>query len=215
MSQEELIRSIDCLVDGELPDAELKSLLRDCDDNPGQWRTMAIAFVESQVMSKELVSIRGEGEMAPSPSHRFWRIPNRLSEWCAVATAAALTIAIGFGFGKLSGQAGDQPGNGFDSRVVDFNPQPPEIAGDSLRDDSFQILVSNPDGSLREVEVPLVDNLKDFHDRSSYPDDLVDQFRRQGHQVEYERRFVPVILRDGRDAIVPIDSMRFRSKRYQ
>ena len=215
MSQEKLTRSIDCLVDGELPDAELKSLLRDCDDNPQQWRTMAIAFVESQVMSRELVALRGERDLAPSPAHRFWPVPNRLSEWCAVVTAAALTIAIGFGFGKLSEPSADQRGNGFDNRVVDFNPQSPEMTGDSLRDDSFQILVSNPDGSLREVEVPLVDNLKDLNDRSSYPDDLVDQFRRQGHQVEYERRFVPVILRDGRDAIVPIDSMRFRSKRYQ
>ncbi len=51
MPTEDLIRDLDRLVDGELPDARLKELLRECDNNPSQWRTMALAFVESQVMS--------------------------------------------------------------------------------------------------------------------------------------------------------------------
>ncbi|MFC1758054.1 hypothetical protein ACFL2H_04705 [Planctomycetota bacterium] len=215
MSSEKLNRLIDRLVDHELPDDELKSLLRECKNNPSRWQTMALAFIESQVISKELLALRQEGDSKPTLNRRFWQVPNRLSEWFTVATVAALAIGFGFGFGKISLPGTDRAGNGFDNRVVDFNSQSPEPSDESLGGDSFHILVSNPDGSLREVEVPLVDNMRDFRDRSGYPSDLVDQIRRQGHQVDYQRRFVPVILRDGRDAIVPIDSMRFRSKRYQ
>lgn len=204
---------IDRLVDGELTDDDLRHLLKNCDEKPSQWKTMALAFVESQVMANELKSWRFGTDGCVDRSRPVAQSPlGRWSNMFSIAAIGLLALGFGFGFGKLSNPASvvDQsPPN----RVVEFSP-----TGSSQHDDSFQFLVSDRDGGLRQVEVPLVTDVNDlrgFGADAAFPRELIEQMERQGRQVEQHRRFVPVLLRDGRDAIVPIDNMRVKQKRYQ
>jgi hypothetical protein len=219
-------RMIDRLVDRELADDDLRQLLQECEDNPSQWRTMALAFVESQVMTNELLTLRDAAdrrvEFAPSPGQSSAQSSHgRWSNLFSIAAIGLLVLGFGFGLGKFS------ESSSFDSqsppnRVVEFNPASPNHAlptrvSPTHGDDSFQFVVSDPDGSWRQVEIPLVTDASDLRNigTRSFPKELIEQMERRGRMVEQHRSFVPVILRDGRDAIVPIDNMRVKQKRYQ
>jgi hypothetical protein len=129
----------------------------------------------------------------------------------SIAAIGLLVLGFGFGLGKFS-ESSSFDDQSPPKRVVEFGP-----VGPAHRDDSFQFVVSDPDGSWRQVEVPLVTDVNDMRNvgTRSFPKELIEQMERRGRMVEQHRSFVPVILRDGRDAIVPIDNMRVKQKRYQ
>lgn len=208
-------RAISRLVDGELPDEHLRNLLKHCEDNPAQWKTVALAFVESQVLAEELSALRSTNDDKVDVVQPH--LKTSWSRWASVFSLAAIgMLAVGFGFGfgfgkfSMPSHFNDRPQQ---KRVVDFNP-----VRSGSRDDSFQFLVSEPDGSLRQVAVPLVSDpneLGDVGTPSLFPRKLIEQMQRQGREVEHYRQFVPVSLNDGRSVIVPIDNVRVKQKRYQ
>jgi len=84
------------------------------------------------------------------------------------------------------------------------------------RDADFELptvtmsLVSNDGQPDREIKVPLVEtdqlDLRWLESRpEAVPQSLVEALRKQGHQVDQRRLYVPVVLDDGRRAIVPLD----------
>ncbi|MCA9215509.1 MAG: hypothetical protein KDB27_20735 [Planctomycetales bacterium] len=214
MNTKDLHRQIDRLVDGELGDAELRALLRDCENDPSQWRRVALSFVESQVLSAELTKLRGAEKV--SSVRRRTLLPFRSGEWLAMAAAAMIVISLSFNVGRSwdsEYELGASRDNGFGNQVVGI--ETPAETFDAHNDESFSLVIGDPDGRYREVEVPLLDNMQDFQQRSGVPVDLVEQIQRQGYRAHVNRTFMPVTLRDGRDAIVPIDNVRIIPKQYQ
>jgi hypothetical protein len=71
-------------------------------------------------------------------------------------------------------------------------------------------LVSNNGQQEREIEIPLVET-DQFDPRwlesrpQAMPQSVVEALQRRGHQVDQRRLYVPVVLDDGRRAILPLD----------
>jgi hypothetical protein len=73
----------------------------------------------------------------------------------------------------------------------------------------------------RQLEIPVVET-DTFDPRwlqrppSAIPHELASALRRSGHSVEEQRLYVPVLLDDGRQAIIPLDQaeVRFREMSY-
>ena len=82
-------------------------------------------------------------------------------------------------------------------------------------------LMDNRGDIERQLEIPVVeaDSLDPrFFKRppSAIPQNLVSALRRSGYTVEEQRLFVPVVLDDGRQAIIPLDQaeVRFHAAHY-
>jgi hypothetical protein len=105
------------LVDGELDTHERRRLLQRCDEEPQQWRTLALCLLEEQAFGKEValfvndtvenrltdsdIPVVPANNLAASKSHSD-------HAWGQLALAAALFIAVGFftGYGLRSQNLG-------------------------------------------------------------------------------------------------------------
>ena len=63
------------------------------------------------------------------------------------------------------------------------------------------------------IEVPAVEreNIDEQWRRSvppAIPDNVLQALARTGHQIEQQREFVPVPLKDGRQLVVPVDRVK-------
>jgi hypothetical protein len=94
--------------------------------------------------------------------------------------------------------------------------QSPVNAASSL----MMTLVDSRGDATRQIEVPLVetDQLDPnwlASQPSAMPEEEVEELRRLGYRVDQERFYVPVMLDDGRRAIVPLDRAEVRYARTQ
>jgi hypothetical protein len=101
------------LVDGELDAHERRRLLQRCDEEPPQWRTLALSLLEEQSFRKE-VALFAKGTAANEPiesttialptNPKDVTASNTKHAWGPLALAASLLIAVGFftGYGLNS-----------------------------------------------------------------------------------------------------------------
>ena len=101
------------LVDGELDALERRRLLQRCDEEPPQWRTLALSLLEEQAFRKEVAlfskdtpaNVPVESPTTALPTHlKDEAKSNTKQAWGPLALAASLFIAVGFctGYGLNS-----------------------------------------------------------------------------------------------------------------
>jgi hypothetical protein len=57
---------MDLLVDGELPEPRRRALLASLDDQPGQWRTVALRFLQHQTEKQTVAALMAGGTLVPA-----------------------------------------------------------------------------------------------------------------------------------------------------
>ena len=201
------------LVDGELSQAEQQNLLRRLDESPGDWRTVALAFVEQQVFADASRELLAESAMPARVAMRA-ELKSPRTLWPTVVAA----VALGIGLGLLSGGLMTSLRPGSSDAVVDadnpidqsdqatdavLEPVPVmslEFANAGREDDAWSIPVYDP---------------KDVNDdywnvENIVPPEVRSAFSKEGYRVDHHREFYSIPLDDGRRVAVPVDTVQVR-----
>ena len=219
-------QQIDRMVDGELNTEQQRALLLDCEAR-GNWRNLALAYVESQTLAKELKNfaspaastqtVGGEtrGDLV-QPTSNDANGPQERSTWKPWSLAAAILLSLGLGYG--AGWTWKLPTSGFASpgqivqspRSSGFDGAPGN--GSASPTQSMQMMVANPvTRELQQIQLPLVsasDLPSGWEDRlqpTRLPEDVLRELNAGGLNIHQTRTMTPVRLRDGRRVIVPVD----------
>ncbi len=208
-------QELDRMVDGELDNEEQSRLLRACEDDPTQWRSLALAYVEAQTWRFDLSQIRDESqrsELALTPKSQETRRSIPVRRLLNVAAMLLLSLTIGFGMGALSFTTpSDDMRQQVASQESDRNP--------ARANEEIVVLVQNQETSqLEPMKVPLV-NMSEINTglngHHRIPSDLWRSLQEEGHEVSHQRQWYPVQLKDGRSALVPIDNLRVMFEGFQ
>jgi hypothetical protein len=95
-------------VDGQVSRTEERELLADCDRHPGQWRRVALAFIEERAMGREFAAEFGAdirllakpaskpvAKPQPAIASASWLASRRVQQWCAIAASLLLGLFVG------------------------------------------------------------------------------------------------------------------------
>jgi hypothetical protein len=225
----------DRLVDGELSADEYRALVASLDDEPSGWRRCALAFLESQALAGELAGVRrgmtlgddrgntpapasvGKGNTEPRRGPAFFRLTTFLAIAASFLLAFGLGIAAPRWFGGASGPtvAENTHGSPAENSVATNAGNPP-------RHESFkpignvQLVVDGPGGDSTAVgDVPIYDlpgSVEQWlaNERPSLSPEVLQTLQDRGHRVERQVEYVPVLLNDGRQVIVPLERYQIR-----
>lgn len=213
----------DRLVDDELALDERRRLLLSLDDQPNGWRRCALAFLEAQSWRADVGQVVRDAAAAPDVSSSAsraalaaYRRPTWRGAIYSLAVAASLLAVFTLG---LTWRAGDLP-------VVDVAPDPGRRVADvaeptepapppAVRSprDGLTLWVRDDAGGAQPVHVPLVDagaldRQFGVEFRSGLPDELREQLRRNGYEVQSKRRYAPLWFENGRSLVVPVEDTR-------
>jgi len=217
-------RILQQLVDGELDEQTYRETLVALADDPDGWRRCALAFLEDQLLRRQLMYQPLEETqplIAASTNKPFWSRGAALL--LAIAASFILAFAGGYEFNQWRARqstdrlAGDMKQPSFQddptvagSRGNQFS-SPFNLAGDPVG--SVHLVVDGPDGaSGQAIELPvypldanssqwLVDN------RSSFPSQMFDELERTGQEVRRSKFWAPVRLSDGRQLVIPVEQL--------
>ena len=224
----------DRLVDGELSAEEYRTLIASLDDEPGGWRHCALTFLESQALVGELSGVRrgmtlgdeGGNSPATAPAHKGHaqqRGPISFRLITFLAMAASFLVAFGLGiaaprwFGGVNAPTVAESSRG----------SPTEVAGGANssnppRRESFKpignvrLVVDGPGGDSTAVgDVPIYDLPEPMeqwlaNERPALSPEVLQTLENRGHSIERQVEYVPVLLDDGRQGIVPIERYQIR-----
>lgn len=223
-------RQLDRLVDGELASDEYRALLATLDEEPDGWRRCAMAFLEAQAWRRELGQLPedmllGHREAArPVDGHdiRRWSTQQVIGLMLAMVASLAIAFACGVSW-QFRGSSSSEPAlpkvvrKSGDSRPAEIDetrspqrdqtPQP-----DSIPMEHLTFVVGRDDGEHDRFELPIYD-VNDSVARQllqgspSMPAEVERAIRDSGFQVKRQRQWTRVRLRDGRQALFPIDQL--------
>jgi len=223
---------LDCLVDGELPEARRRELLASLDRIPGGWRACALAFVQAQCLRESLGDVVRQSAsrpvaVVPRPARRpGWGQHARTF----LAMAASFLVALGVGWwagaprhaiGPGSPGLGPTPGlvasQGEGTGGSQAEPVAP-VGPPGLPDAAPTMTVALPGGGSQgdqEIRLPVVEGDQIDHsllypDAQAFPSQLREALRRAGYQVRQHHGLVPVPVQDGRHAVLPVDQLDVR-----
>lgn len=102
-----LQRNIDRLVDGECGWDEAQTVLEQLERTPDGWRRLALTFLESQTLERELGTARAASRLAsvtpavvPAPNHASSASSRRLPAWVGQALCLSAALLLGFVLGQ-------------------------------------------------------------------------------------------------------------------
>ena len=190
-------RLLDLLVDGELGDAERRSLLLRFENQPNGWRRCALAFLEAQswrdafrpVSASSAVGAKPE----PMPRPVARKRPYLRSTASLAGLAASLVAAFTLGWGLH------------------------KMPADSAR--SVSIAAENKAATVEPVDPPLPQPLvvavqeasPSQPDNATTPSDLiVRQWEQKGFRAETQTHLMSMELEDGQRVTVPIREVRLQ-----
>ena len=210
-------RRFDLLVDGELSEADRRTLLSRLDEQPDGWRRCALAFLEAQSWRKEFGQVVRPSEEQPSQPSTAARRP-WLQAWGTVlAMAASFLVALVLGThlrdGGIGRTGGPAPLAGTGVVEKSHELAKPESASPRGPSDQWELItVASPrvEGGLETVQVPAVQrdalDPKFFEQMpGAMPAEVLQAFERLGHEVRQHRELVPMQMNDGRQLVVPVD----------
>ncbi len=234
----DMLRWIDRLVDGELDgDAERQMLLA-LEAQPDYWRRCALAFVESRTWRNELRGLASEPATAiemgkVSPALR--RLPRAIPQWPALAASVLIAFTLGIAAkhfwvgsqpipdanaGHSNFVATNDPGNKADEPKVSNDAAGPSSNPDEVAvapHETVQVSLPADDGEEEQsVTVPVMEpDEQKFRSLVANQNPVLSEvalkaLESSGHEVEQRRAFYPVKLKDGRQAVVPMDILEVR-----
>ncbi len=217
----------DRLVDGELTAAEYQALLSALDDEPGEWRRCAMAFIEAQAWRSEMAAIRRGQEMTPVPKTTVaaavlpWR---RWLPLLAIATSFVAAFLGGLAVQRqLDRRVGEEP-----TALGPVNPSRDLLAQGAAPpgDDSaaaakepgaignIRLVVDGGQGNQpQRIDVPVYDLDQMgaewlMQDRPALSDDVIESLQRRGRKVERQIEYLPLPLDDQRQIVVPVEQIQ-------
>jgi hypothetical protein len=221
----------DRLVDGELSQVEERALLAALDARPDGWRRCALAFMEARTWKAAMTTSGDSGRrfngssIYPTPLAISSPMPCSARAQGTRVFAVAACIGLAFILGLVVRSQWTNPANDAANQLVGTS-----TANDSANLDDAQVsfaakpsitmAVFDYQGDIeRRYELPVVEA-----DRLS-PDWLarrpaavtpqeVKALKDYGYRVEQERLYVPVLLDDGRQAIVSFDRAAVKSNAF-
>ncbi len=221
----------DLLADGELSECKRRELLAGLDDEPGGWRSCALAFLESQSWKQEFGAVAKEPaqETAARRPMRRRRLSGPAGTLLAMAASflVALLLASEFqGTWRAGSPAGRRPIDAFvrtpgpadpDSKEAprqgpqEIPPQQPATPSDKV----WWVEFPGPEGGGETIRVPAVELPQiDRGWAESLPapmsPEVLEQFRQAGMQIEQRRGLLPLRMRDGRWLVVPRNEVDIR-----
>ena len=224
---------LDLLVDGELDPERRRGILRRLEEEPEGWRWCALTFLEAQVFREELGSISlkaGRASLEASREHTK-RLRERSLRWTTVLSlAAALVLSFWLGYswsgasahrGREAGMAGIPPGPSQDAgrpvEVANLSPHPGDRGDPSHRRVTLRVTTGENGG---EVQVPLLevseaDAAWQWLEEALLTEEMVASLAAAGHRVLERRHFVPLVLDDGRQAVLPINEVEVHPVSYR
>jgi hypothetical protein len=218
-------RVIDRLVDGELNAAEERSLLAALEFQPDGWRRCALAFLEARVWKTEsgLITRRtcpgiDAAPLNGTPVTATLPKPRAAGMRWARAFAIAACIGLSFYLGIVVRGQWSEIGKEADHQLASTGTAAEDdlVDGDSRRAHSVakplltMAVVDNQGDVERQLEIPVVEadglNAGWLARRpAAMSPQQVEALENYGYRVDQERLYVPVILEDGRQAIVSLD----------
>jgi hypothetical protein len=224
----------DRLIDGELSGEDERALLSTLDARPDGWRRCALAFLEARALKVEMSAIAttpqrlngvpvvinlAEGKRSSSVSKHQPAVRQRLRHFVTLATSLLIAFCLGI---VVRGQWFERNGGREGQMVVDGNREQRDSSAKrngtdrAVEDETWQLatltmnLLNNEGEKQSEIEVPLVEaETLDARLLRSRPQAVPERVRealvRTGHTLDEERLLVPVLLDDGRRAIVAVD----------
>ncbi len=208
------------LVDGELPDKERAEVLAAIDRQPERWRDVALAFVEVQLLDRELSAWSVTDEQAVNPPvtrstdgpPQMARFNSRNFANVGVLMLAAVSLAVAAFFAKppaqrmpnVMGQTVDTTTNLADDNTgvaVSSNPVPRESAVMP----AYQLRLVNHDGQPIHLPVLAEEGLEQvLIDLRQDEPPMMNSLKQHGYQLETATRLVAHELANGERLIVPI-----------
>jgi hypothetical protein len=208
----------DRLVDGELPDAERRTLLSSLDERPDGWRRCALAFLEAQSWRGDLTSFL-QGSAGPAEDAGLKRAsvrgaagPRGLA-WLAVAASVAAAFTLGVlqgGRGPSTATVAPQA----DRPLAIVAPPQRNVSPESApADDALTFWVRDDAGQTRPLRVPLVeagalDRQLGVRFQSAMPAAIRERLQQRGYDVQTRRRYAPLWLENGRPMILPVEDTK-------
>jgi hypothetical protein len=225
----------DRLVDGELGEAERRSLLASLDAAPEGWRRCALAFLEAQTWRESFGDFTPAVRKMPPPTipspDASPRSPRKQRKplgamGTVMAMAASFLVALGLGSWAFHGPRSDTvapASNQFAGVPGTIAPTPTISAAnqDPIRRNSpsastpwqmVKLQAPGLTGDDRPLQLPAQPRERlddDFFKTvpNPLPDSVRQAFERTGHAVSMHRELVPVRLKDGRELIIPVDQV--------
>ncbi|MDZ4847669.1 MAG: hypothetical protein SGI77_00100 [Pirellulaceae bacterium] len=224
------------LTDGELDHATRRQLLRQLDNNPSQWRGVALALIEEQEFRRQLglasTSITDATDvstLASAPTVRYSsearpEVPLR-SKWLSMALAASFLIGVGAMSGNWMASQWTAPSP---SVATDVGPTVAVVEGNEHERLVANQIALKPVGQLSfpsdtiigsnvsPVKLPMyeaapeqISQILQVQNRQLH--DLNEQMRRRGFELDWQHQMLESQLPDGRAVIVPIQEIHVRS----
>lgn len=221
---------IQLLVDGELDDHDRAELLAAIDKQPERWRDVALAFVEVQLLDRELAAWN-VAESSPTPvataqptgsidGPRLQRRSFRNTANVGVLTLAAIALAVTAFVAKQNGQPASGIANGEHSLKQIAKEFPEQIGvesngvsnvaaidkGNEAKQKPFRLQLINHDG--RPIDLPVLSEdqfegvLLDLQQAESPVQ--TQSLHRYGYQLNTATRLVAHDLENGQQLIVPV-----------
>jgi len=214
-------RRFDRLVDGELTDTQIQSLLSGLDDVEDGWRRCALAFVERQMWERDLAGWMDQpapkppakpqppaAEPAPQQQTPGWYLP--------VAMAASMLLAF---FGSQAWQQWSQHAPQ-DNSIPIVNKQDSKPSGPvDIREVSdspagrLTLTLDRGNSGEHNVEIPFYDGkqidkktLAKFQ-QNVIPPAVENRLRKQGHRIVRETQLLEVQLDNGKHVVIPVEQV--------
>ncbi|NQT38293.1 MAG: hypothetical protein HQ581_12425 [Planctomycetes bacterium] len=216
---------LDLLVDDELDAERRRELLGRLDRDPDGWRRCALAFLEAQSWRRTIPTLSG-GEIGRTAATQpeTPRRPLGLNRRTVLAMAASFLVALALGVtireiwhretpmgGSSTQTASEQTEPDRPTENGPSVPESPEVPQDQWRWVEVSVPTSpgSPQGPIRLPAVAS-DRLDDawlYAQPAPVPPDVLQAFRRTGHEVRQSRQLLPFRMKDGQQLVVPVDQV--------
>ncbi len=204
-------------VDGNISRDEERELLADCDCHPGQWRRVALAFIEERAMSREFAAEFGAevrlktqsesksiSEPKPASVSASWLASRQVQQWCAIAASLLVGLLIGNTMNWQLPNFGDH-----------FANKPPVVRPSLNGGVGTSMVEYIPDQSRSErYQMPLLDErnvpasyFDDNVELTGMPPEFVQLLRQHGIEVHGRRDWKSFEIE--KDNVLVIPTLRF------
>ena len=229
------------LLDGELDRAQRRRVLCKLDEQPNQWRTVALALLEEQEFQRELGpqtktlvapldSRSASNAVVDSSLAKSDATNGSANRWLGLALAASLLIGLGFVGGNwLASQFENKTSPiakvaGPTIATTESKPAMP-LANESAERDFASLkpvgqlsftsdTTSNASGN--SIQVPMYEAAPEqlsqmLLSQQQQMQQWNDQLRRRGFELDWRPEMIESRLPDGRAVVVPIQQVHVRS----
>ena len=219
------------LIDGELPEAQICAMFEIAAQNPSHWRTIACAFTEDKLFSREFESMTDDLDSKPAKhTHAASRGQSAsgallLMRQLAIAASVAVAGLIGYLVGTDGSVGETNAPTNITNLVASNEATETDQVNPATLEPEYRMELLTPDGeTLNEVDLYRYDDLhqlvshgndnrrvtlRDILPDSGVSPEVRRRFSQSGFDINESTNFMSGRLQDGRQFVVPVRSIRF------